>query len=141
MISENLLTLRKLKHLSQEDVAEAIGVSRQAVAKWESGETTPDISNCAALAKLYEVSIDNLVNYSPEVMGLTIPPKGKHIFGIVKLGEKGQIVIPKEARDIFHLNPGDSLVVLGDEAQGIAIAKADDFLAMASKITGMMKDK
>ena len=59
-------------------------------------------------------------------------PKGKHIFGTVKLGEKGQIVIPKEARDIFHLQPGDSLVVLGDEATGLAILKHDVFLAQVS---------
>ena len=42
-------------------------------------------------------------------------PKGKHIFGTVKIGEKGQIVIPKAARELFDLKPGDSLVVLGDE--------------------------
>ena len=44
MISENLYRLRKAKKLSQEQVAEAIGVSRQAVAKWESGEAIPDLS-------------------------------------------------------------------------------------------------
>ena len=47
-------------------------------------------------------------------------PKGKHIFGTVKVGERGQIVIPKEAREIFDINPGDTLLVLGDEEQGIA---------------------
>lgn len=44
--------------------------------------------------------------------------KGQHIFGTVKVGEKGQIVIPKEARRIFGIKPGDTLLVLGDEAQG-----------------------
>ncbi|MBQ4321818.1 MAG: AbrB/MazE/SpoVT family DNA-binding domain-containing protein [Oscillospiraceae bacterium] len=48
-------------------------------------------------------------------------PDGKHIFGTVKVGEKGQIVIPKEARDIFGIKPGDSLMLLGDEATGLAI--------------------
>ena len=52
-------------------------------------------------------------------------PKGKHIFGTVKVGEKGQIVIPKVARNIFNINTGDSLLVLGDEAKGLAIMKAD----------------
>ena len=47
-------------------------------------------------------------------------PKGKYAW-TVKVGEKGQIVIPKEARDIFDINPGDTLIILGDEKQGIAI--------------------
>lgn len=59
-------------------------------------------------------------------------PKGKHIFGTVKVGEKGQIVIPKDAREIFHIQPGDSLVVLGDEASGLAIMKNDVFLAQVA---------
>lgn len=47
-------------------------------------------------------------------------PKGKYAW-TVKVGEKGQIVIPKEAREIFGINPGDTLILLGDEEQGIAI--------------------
>lgn len=61
-------------------------------------------------------------------------PEGKHIFGTVKVGERGQIVIPKEAREIFDINPGDSLLVLGDEEQGIAIVKADVMKEVAIKI-------
>jgi len=60
--------------------------------------------------------------------------KGKHIFGTVKVGEKGQIVIPKEARDIFNIKPGDSLMVLGDEEQGIAIVKSEAFMQFAQDI-------
>jgi AbrB family looped-hinge helix DNA binding protein len=60
-------------------------------------------------------------------------PKGKHLFGTVKVGEKGQIVIPKEARELFGIQPGDSLVVLGDEAtSGLAIIKNDMFLAQVA---------
>lgn len=43
----------------------------------------------------------------------------------VKVGEKGQIVVPKEAREMFDINPGDTLFVLGDKKRGIAIVKAD----------------
>ena len=60
--------------------------------------------------------------------------KGQHIFGTVKVGERWQIVIPKEAREIFDINAGDTLLVLGDEEQGIAIVKADVMKELAVKI-------
>ena len=93
MINVNLLNLRKKFHFTQEEVGEKIGVSRQALAKWENGETVPDIYNCKALANLYNVSLDDLVNYEDKTDGKLIPPKGKYIFGVVTIGEKGQIVI------------------------------------------------
>lgn len=52
-------------------------------------------------------------------------PKGHYIFGTVKVGERGQIIIPKEARDIFQIKAGDTLIVLGDEKWGIAVTKSD----------------
>lgn len=60
-------------------------------------------------------------------------PKGKYAW-TAKVGEKGQIVIPKEARDIFGIHPGDTLLLLGDEARGIAIVKNDAFLSIAETI-------
>lgn len=63
-----------------------------------------------------------------------VMPKGKHIFGTVKVGERGQIVIPKEARELFDIQPGDMLLVLGDEEQGIAVVKADIMQEVAIKI-------
>lgn len=58
---------------------------------------------------------------------------GKYIFGTVKVGERGQIVIPKEAREKFNINAGDNLIVLGDEKKGIAIAKMDIMKSFAVK--------
>ena len=63
LISQNLSALRQYHKYSQEEVAEKVGVTRQAVAKWEAGETVPDIINCDAPAGLYDVSVDALIHH------------------------------------------------------------------------------
>ena len=131
MFKDNLVELRKIHDLSQEELADKIGVSRQTLSKYETGESLPDIEKCKLIADVFGVSIDDLLNYdsqSNESMGLAVPPKGKHIFGIVKVGDKGQIVLPAKARKIFDINPGDRLLVLGDEGQGLAIIKEKGLL-------------
>ena len=55
MISRNLKSLRKKYNYTQDDIAEKLNVSRQSIAKWESGESTPDIYNCIKLAELFNV--------------------------------------------------------------------------------------
>ena len=135
MFRDNLINLRKMYRLTQEDVAEKVGVTRQSVAKWESGESVPDLDKCRMLAELFRVSLDDLANHEPEDnMGLGVPPRGKHLFGLVTVGDKGQIVIPAKARKIFGISPGDQLVVLGDEGQGLAVLKTDSFLEIANAI-------
>ena len=51
----------------------------------------------------------------------------------VKVGEKGQIIVPKEAREMFNISPGDTLMVLGDKERGIALMKSDDVYELMSK--------
>jgi len=129
MFKDNLVELRKIHDMSQEELADIIGVSRQTLSKYETGESLPDIEKCKLIANAFGVSIDDLLNYEPkENLGLAVPPKGKHIFGIVKVGDKGQIVLPAKARKIFDINPGDRLLVLGDEGQGLAIIKEKGLL-------------
>ncbi len=60
--------------------------------------------------------------------------KGKFIFGVCKVGEKGQIVIPKEARKVFDINPGDSLILLGDVKKGLALCKTEVFADVAEGV-------
>ena len=129
MLADNLVILRNINGLSQEAVAEAIGISRQSYSKWEQGETIPDVDKCDKLAKFYGVTIDSLVNQSDKIGNVKIAPApiGKHIWGTVTIGTKGQIVIPKAARDVFNLKDGDRIVVLGDEKEGIALVKAEVF--------------
>lgn len=142
MFKDNLVQLRKMKSMTQEDIAEKVGVSRQAVAKWESGESVPDLEKSSLLAMALNVSLDELVNHrNSDDMGFGVPPKGKYLFGIVTVGDKGQIVIPAKARKIFDIRTGDQLVILGDDAQGMAVIKAEDFLHFADAIRENMGNK
>ena len=66
-------------------------------------------------------------------------PKGKYIFGTAKVGEKGQIVIPKDARTLFGIQPGDTLLILGDEQTGIIVTKPDVIETAAAQIFEQME--
>ena len=139
--ANNLVELRKINNLSQEDLAEKIGVSRQTLSKYETGESLPDIEKCSMIANAFGVSLDDLISYEKsdsQNLGYVIPPKGKHIFGMVKVGDKGQIVIPAKARKIFDINPGDNLIVLGDEGQGIALIKEKGLLSLLNRAKEMI---
>ena len=131
MLKDNLVALRKINGYSQDELADKIGITRQTLSKYETGESLPDIEKCKLMADIFGVTVDALISYDnsdSENLGLAIPPKGKHVFGMVKVGDKGQIVIPAKARKIFDINPGDNLIILGDESQGIAIIKEKGLL-------------
>jgi len=134
MLAQNLSWLRHHYGYSQEEVAERVGVSRQAVTRWEAGETVPDLPNCLALAELYGVLLDDLVRYNKESTGLDIPPKGKHAFGVVTVDEEGRLPLPSAAQELFRIHPGTPVLVLGDEEQGLALVRADTFSEMASAV-------
>jgi len=61
--------------------------------------------------------------------------QGRYIFGVVKVGERGQIVIPKEAREIYNIKAGDSLMMLGDQ-KGIALLKTEVFQSIIDQAMG-----
>lgn len=120
----NLKIFRKKSGYTQEQIAEKIGVTRQTVAKWENGDAMPDIENIIALADVYEVTVDSLVR-NVAVYRETSSDK-KHMFGIAKVNDKGQITLPKQCRDIFDIKPQDTLLILGDEDRGIALVKISE---------------
>ena len=62
--------------------------------------------------------------------------KGYHIFGTAKVGDRGQIVIPKEARSFYGIEPGDTLLILGDEDSGLIITKPEVLSSIADQILG-----
>ncbi len=131
MIGKNLQKLRKMMNLTQEALAEKVGVARQTIAKWETEESTPDLDMSGRLASVLEVSLDDLVNAPEGELDSRPGMRGKHMFGVVTVGDKGQIVIPVRARRVFNINPGDQLVVLGDEGRGIALMDARFFMSVA----------
>lgn len=123
MFSKNLKYLRDKNELTQEQFAEKLGVSRQTVAKWENGESLPDIERCVEIAILFSVSLDVLAtcNLDETAESEINSVENKYVFGIVKVGERGQVVIPKHAREVYNIKPGDRLLAVGDE-RGMALA-------------------
>lgn len=129
MISKNLRYLRDKNEMTQEQFAEKLGVSRQTVAKWENGDSLPDIEKCTEIAMMFKVSLDALAIFSLDEQDASKGNESseKYVFGIVKVGERGQVVIPKRAREVYNIKPGDRLLSVGDE-KGMAFAKFKDLL-------------
>jgi len=107
-IANKLLELRKEKNLSQEELADQIGVSRQAVSKWERAESSPDLDNLIELAKLYDISLDELLldkespnnednNESSHHEGNSETSKGKEF---VSIGIDGIHVIDADGTEV-----------------------------------------
>ena len=141
MLKENLVILRNIHGYSQEEIAEKINISRQAYAKWETGATVPDIEKCSLLAAVYGVTIDSLIKTETADGIGTIPPapKGKNIWGSVTVSDRGQIVIPKEARELFGIKPGDTLLILGEAETGLIVSRPDVLNNLADELLNNVK--
>ena len=74
-----LQELRKENHLSQEELADKLGMSRQAVSKWECGEASPDTDNLIELSKIYNISLDELVGNKPKEKKVIYEKHGIHV--------------------------------------------------------------
>ena len=123
MIGENLKALRQHHGYTMEALAEKIGVSRQAVAKWENGDSVPDLPNSIALAELFSVSLDSLVQDSPVEVLQKTEDEGRYLFGVVKVEENGRIALPSKAMEVFDVREGDELLLVGDKRKGMALVK------------------
>ena len=130
----NLKLYRSQAGLTQEEIAEKLGVSRQAVAKWEKGESLPDIECCVKLSEIYGITVDMLIrNMMVEFANDASGDEHKHIYGVTKLNDKGQITLPAECRRAFGMKPGDMILVLGDDTKGIAIVNLGSELPLMNK--------
>ncbi|MGN1164272.1 MAG: helix-turn-helix domain-containing protein [Candidatus Ornithospirochaeta sp.] len=133
MVGENIIFLRKKNGMTQEMLSEKINVSRQTVAKWERGESEPDCSSLMRLSSLFDVTIDSLVgNVGEEEKIVGVAPKGKYFFGMAKIGSGYTITLPKKALDVFNLEVGSELAILGDEDRGFALVPKKQITDMFS---------
>lgn len=123
MFVNQLKVMRTRKGFTQEEVAEKVGVSRQAVAKWEKGETMPDVESCIRMADLYGVPLEMLARGLKEE---ETSPDGKRLYGCAKMNDKGQITLPAAIRECFGLRPGSIILVLADTEKGIALVNMGD---------------
>ena len=67
--------------------------------------------------------------------------KARRVFGTAKVGERGQIVIPKEARELFNIQPGDTLLILGEEESGLVISRPEVLSNIANQIFDNAKER
>ena len=98
----------------------------------DRGPGIPDLDLAGKLADALDVGLDDLVHAPPEELAEE-SLNGKHMFGLVTVGDKGQIVIPVRARRVFGIRPGDQLMVLGDEGKGLALMDARLFISIAEE--------
>ena len=131
MLHDNLFHYRKMLRLSQEEMAERVGVSRQAYAKWESGDTVPELRYCTVLANLFDITLDELVSARDQVQN---GPPGKHVLGVVVPDENGMIRLPVRALHLVGVGPGERLLLLADEKQGLALVSYSMYRNFASEI-------
>jgi len=127
-ITNNLIFMRHKQGYTMEALAEIISVSRQTVAKWESGESYPDIMNCMKLATLYKITLDELV-YKPlsEAKAGEFSSDENKICGILEINENGAVHLPEVLMKMFDMKTGDKVLVLADRREGIAIVKCSQF--------------
>lgn len=128
-LHNNLRMLRQKHGFSLEALAEIISVSRQTVAKWESGDSYPELINCIKLADLYKLSLDELVNkpLGDMMEGNLLGPEGGRICGVLEIDENNSIRLPQPVMEMFGINTGENILLLADKKQGIALVKCRKF--------------
>ena len=127
-ITDNLILMRRKYGYTMEALAEIISVSRQTIAKWESGESFPDIMNCLKLATLYKITLDELVYKSiRETQAKEFTSDENKICGILDIDENRTITLPEPLMDMFNMKVGDKVLLLADRREGIALVKCSQF--------------
>ena len=123
-IADNLNLMRQKSGYSLEALAEIISVSRQTIAKWEMGDSYPDLMNCMKLASLYKISLDELVNKPMrEIQNSDFLSLDNKIGGVIDVSEEGTIRIPDTVLEMFDIQPGRKVRLLAEKKQQITLIK------------------
>jgi len=127
-IADNLKILRHKNGYTLEAIAEIISVSRQSVAKWEAGDSVPDIVNCVKLASLYKISLDELVNRPLQAaINREFDTESGRVCGVLEILPGNTICIPDSVMEMFDMRCGDKVLLLADQKQGLALVKCSYF--------------
>ena len=127
-IADNIKSLRRKNDYTLEQLAEIIDVSRQTIAKWETGETLPDIANCVKLSTLFKVTLDEFVTMRTDLPeNVDTDMANGRIMGVVDVEKDGRIILPDQILDLFDIQTGEKVLLLADKKQGIAIVKCSHF--------------
>ena len=133
-MSVGIKQLRNMMKMTQEELAERMSVSRQTVAKWENGESVPDIIKCSELAKIFNLSLDDIAAVFIESDDNTqARPKDDFFFGTCVI-KNNNIALPESALRQFRFHNGDEFLLLGDSSQSLVLISKAGFSSYASKI-------
>ena len=118
MIGDEIKFHRIAKRYSREELASVLGVSRQCLTNWERGVSIPNIEEVAQIAKVFQMSLDDLVKNKvcPEN-----GPREHEFWGTVRVKNGGEIKIPRKMLDHLDIRWGDELLIVTDVERGIEL--------------------
>ena len=121
-MNNRLKQLRLTSKMTQEELAEKMNVSRQTVAKWEAGDSIPDIAKCSVLASIFNLYLDDIADmFIKRDDERAIRPKNQYFLGFSKI-ENRTVVLPENAMKMYGFQEGDELLILANSSQEITLA-------------------
>ena len=125
ILGDEIKKARNLQRFSQEDLAERIGVTRQAIINWEKGKAVPDMLTAVKLAEALDVTVEELASTKKVKGPAFYGPDEKRFLGTVTIGKDGNVKLPKEFLREMKVFPGDKMLMLADTERGVEFLPMD----------------